>query len=127
MSSCSGGLFDPSLELGVHLYRMGPLNSYSTAFGGSGDAVGSRMLRSGGATAGGAGACAGPVENRNCGGGDEHPDPMPEITLWKPPSLVERGKVGLDGRGSAPVALFARPPLEPRRAGDVGSGGHTGG
>lgn len=122
MSSYNGGLFDPSLELGLHLYRMGPMNSYSITNGGrrdAGNAVGSRVLRSGGTTAGGAGADA----SRS----DQGSDPLPGVALWKPPSLVERGKVGLDGRGSALVSLFARPPAEPTRSGDVGSGGDAGG
>lgn len=140
-SSCSGGLFDPSLELGIHLYRMGPLNSYSTTTGrGSGDAgkaTGSRMLRSSGNTPGGAGAGdaspAGDNTPKNKGletrgaRGDKGSDPLPAARLWKPPSLVERGKVGLDGRGSESVSLFARPPVEARRAGDVAVGGEDAG
>lgn len=120
MSSCNGGLFDPSLELGVHLYRMGPLNSYSATDGGIrdvGKTVSSRVLRSGGITAGGAGADS----SRSGQGLDSG------VALWKPPSLVERGKVGLGGRGCAPVSLFARPSVEPRRVGDVGGGGDAGG
>eukprot|EP00752_Nemacystus_decipiens_P003390 g3137.t1 len=58
MSSCFGGLFDPSLELGLHLYRMGPLNNYSTADGGIRCAVASRMDRpSGDAAEGASAAC----------------------------------------------------------------------
>lgn len=132
-SSCFGGLFDPSLELGLHLYRMGPLNKYSTA--GSAvnvDAAASRMLRSS-ANAGERVAaldCSqtkNGVETRSSGGRDWGLDPSPTMALWKPPSLVERGKIGLDRCGSSAVSLFARPQMAARRIGEASSGGESAG
>lgn len=132
-SSCFGGLFDPSLELGVHLYRMGPLNTYSTAGRSAGEAVASRLLRSSGSTVERARAAApdGSVTNdadeAKSSGGGRGPNPSPPMVLWKPPSLVERGKVGLDGHGSTAVSLYARPQMEVRRIGDTSSGGEGAG
>ena len=119
-SSCFGGLFDPSLELGVHLYRMGPLNNYSRAGESREDmaelarvaALHLRVPKDG-------------TEVRSSGGG-QGPGSPPPIVLWKPPSLVEKGKVGRDGCGSDAVSLFARPQMEPGRIGDTTRRGDDG-
>ncbi|CAN0441605.1 unnamed protein product [Ectocarpus sp. 12 AP-2014] len=119
-SSCLGGLFDPSLELAVHLYRMGPLNSYKSSPSGN-----TRSLLAGGNNAAEAEESAttyGVREERGGGGGREErgsdegsgggvADPPAGPILWKPPSLVERGKVG---RRSPVVTLFERPQMEVR-------------
>lgn len=135
-SSCFGGLFDPSLELGVHLYRMGPLNNYRTADRSARNAATSEiMVRSSGVAAERARTAAPDRSATNdgdearSGGGGQGSDPSPPARLWKPPSLVERGKVGLDERGSSAVSLFARPQMEARRAGDTttSSGGEGAG
>lgn len=110
-SSCFGGLFDPSLELGVHLYRMGPLNNYSSR---------SSVERA---------RAAAPDQNEaRSSGGDRGPVPSPPAVLWKPPSLIERGKVGLDGCGcNSAVSLFARPQTEAKIIGDASSDGEGAG
>lgn len=117
-SSCLGGLFDPSLELAVHLYRMGPLNSYNSSPG-----CNKRTLLAGENNAAVAGesatTCGGREEGGGGGGREERgsdegsggvvADPPAGAILWKPPSLVERGKVG---RRSPVVTLFERPRME---------------
>lgn len=130
--SCFGGLFDPSLELGVYLYRMGPLNSYSTASsGGGGDGGGlcdpnsSGMLCASDRKNAGDGTVNSSAtsgrsgfhnKSRGAGGNSDSPDPPTAAAapvLWKPPSLVERGKVGLRGQGStSSVSLFGRTKME---------------
>ncbi|CAB1107896.1 unnamed protein product [Ectocarpus sp. CCAP 1310/34] len=120
MSSYLGGLFDPSLELAVHLYRMGPLNSYNSSPGGN-----KSSLLAGGnnaAVAGESTTTYGVREEGGGGGGREErgsdegsgggvADPPAGPILWKPPSLVERGKVG---RRSPVVTLYERPQMEVR-------------
>lgn len=54
---------------------------------------------------------------------DDGNDPSGVSVRWEPPSLVERGKVGLR---SPTVSLFKRPQMEPRRVADESNGGASG-
>lgn len=109
-SSCLGGLFDPSLELAVHLYRMGPFNSYSSSPGNNTAVAGESATTHGNREEGGGGG--GREEGRGDeGSGGGVADPPAGSILWKPPSLVERGKVG---RRSPVATLFERPQMEAR-------------
>lgn len=79
----SGGTPCALLELAVHLYRMGPMNSHKKL------------------------DVFGPVTGKGIPYRERE-----DSVRWKPPSLVEVGQiVGLDGSSST-IRLFGRPPIE---------------
>lgn len=92
-----GGAYGASLELAVHLYRTGPFSSRHSKAAARGE--------------GGHGHNDHADQDDHDGGGGSS-----GCRRWRPPSLVQRRKVGLpdggDGVGEE-VMLFERRPVEP--------------
>lgn len=99
--------------------RAGVGNGNGGGGGGGGGESGGGGGRSRGGESGGTDSISG---GSRCGGWvrTDGNDPSRASVWWKPPSLVERGKVGLH---PPTVSLFGRPQMEARRVADDWNGG----